>query len=452
MSKIIILSRVKKTINVQLIVNMNYIRLLKQLFLIPKSDTMQKSFTTRSLNVPFPKNDPYQSLDMPIYESVAFGFESSEEIASCFRGDRTAHVYSRTSNPTVEYFEIKMRTLTGAWQSLALSSGMAAISNTILSLCKAGDNIISSRNLFSHTYFLFTQSLSSYGLETRFADTRNSEEVEKLIDENTRLIYLETVTNPQLEISDLNQLATIAARHNLLLVTDSTVTPPVIFKSAEFGVHIEVMSTTKFISGGATSFGGVILDNGIYDWSLNPNLRLMSQKYGKDAFIAALRKNYYRHTGSPMTAHTAHYQIMGLDTLELRFNRCYESCMAVGEFLSNHPAVRKVTYPGLIASEDYDLAVKQFSGKPGTILSFDLGSQQACFRFMDRLQFIRRATNLNDNKSLIIHPYSTIYADFSEEERKIMNISDNMMRLSVGIESAADLIDDMEQALKALSY
>jgi O-acetylhomoserine (thiol)-lyase len=411
---------------------------------------MQKSFTTRSLNVPFPRKDPYRSLDMPVYESVAFDFEFSDEMASSFRGDTPAHVYSRTSNPTVEYFEIKMRVLTGAWQSLALSSGMAAISNAILALCKAGDNMISSRNLFSHTYFLFTQSLSNYGLETRFADTRNPVEVEKLIDGNTRLIYLETVTNPQLEISDLEQLAAIANKYHLLLVTDSTVTPPVVFRSADFGVHIEVLSTTKFISGGGTSFGGVILDNGNYNWSLNPNLRLMSEKYGKGAFIAALRKNYYRHTGCPMTAHTAHYQIMGLDMLELRLNRCYENCMSLGEYLSSHPAIKKVIYPGLKSSEDYELAVKQFSGKPGAIMSFDLGSQQACFRFMDRLQLIRRATNLNDNKSLILHPHSTIYAGFSEEDRKIMNIRDTMIRLSVGIESADDLIDDIEQALKAV--
>lgn len=430
--------------------NMRNTSLLKQLFLTPKSVVMQKSFTTRSLHVPFPKGDPYLALDMPVYESVAFGFESSEEIASCFRGDKSAHVYSRTSNPTVEYFEIKMRMLTGARQSLALSSGMAAISNAILALCKAGDNIISGRNLFSHTYFLFTQSLSNYGLETRFADTRKAEEVEKLIDNNTRLIYLETVTNPQLEISDLEQLAAIANRHNLLLVTDSTLTPPVIFRSAAHGVHIDVMSTTKFISGGGTSFGGVILDNGLYDWSKNPNLRVLSDQYGKDAFIAALRKNYYRHLGAPMTAHTAHYQIMGLDILELRLNRCYENCMALGEYLSSHPAVKKVSYPGLKISEDYALAMKQFSGKPGAIMSFDLESQQACFQFMDRLQFIRRATNLNDNKSLIIHPHSTIYADFSEDERAVMNIRNTMMRLSVGIESAADLIDDIEQALKAI--
>ncbi len=408
---------------------------------------MSKSFTTRSLHVPFPAKDPYNSLDMPVYESVAFGFGSSEEMAVCFRGDKAAHVYSRTSNPTVEYFETKMKALTGAYQALATTSGMAAITNTILALCRAGDNIISGRNLFSHTWFLFDQSLASYGLETRFANTCDPEQVEALIDERTRLIFLETVTNPQLEIADLEQLAAIANRHNLALVTDSTVTPPVVFNSSALGVHIEVMSTTKFISGGGTSFGGVILDNGKYDWSKNPNMRPWAEKYGKDAFIAALRKNYYRHTGAPMTAHTAHYQIMGLDTLELRLNRCYENCMALGEFLNNHPAVTKVVYPGLKSAEQYDLAVKQFSGKPGTIISFDLESQQACFNFQDKLKLIRRATNLNDNKSLILHPYSTIYAEFSEADRNLMNIRDTMIRLSVGIESAEDLIEDISQAL-----
>ncbi|MGD9558517.1 MAG: aminotransferase class I/II-fold pyridoxal phosphate-dependent enzyme [Mangrovibacterium sp.] len=411
---------------------------------------MQKSFTTRSLNVPFPRKDPYRSLDMPVYESVAFEFDSSEEMAVCFRGDKAAHVYSRTSNPTVEYFEIKMRTLTGARQSLALTSGMAAIANAVLALCKAGDNIISGRNLFSHSWFLFSKSLANYGLETRFADMGNVEEVEQLIDKNTRLIYLETVTNPQLDIADLEKLAQIANLHHILLITDSTLTPPVIFHSSGLGVHVEVMSTTKFISGGATSFGGIILDNGNYDWARNPNLADLAEKYGKEAFIAALRKNYYRHTGAPMTAQTAHYQIMGLDTLELRFNRCYENCVALGRFLTEHPSVVQVTYPGLSDSEGYPLALKQFSGKPGTILSFDLKSQKACFDFMDRLQIIRRATNLNDNKSLIIHPYSTIYAEFTEEEKRAAGIRDTMIRLSVGIEDAGDLAADISEALTAL--
>ena len=407
-----------------------------------------KNFTTRSLNIPFPKKDPHNALAFPVYESIAFDFENSEQIAANFRGEYPAHVYSRTSNPTVEYFETKVRVLTGAHHVLAVTSGMAAISATLLAICKQGDNIVSGYNLFGHTLSLFEQSLSAYGIGTRFTDTLQPALVESLIDENTRAIYLETVTNPQLEISDLARLAEIANKHHILLICDSTITPPVVFNSKSLGVHVEVMSATKFISGGATSFGGLVIDNGLYDWKKNPNCAESAKKFGKDAFVARLRKNYYRNMGMPMTAHTANYMIAGLDILELRVERCYQNCLKLGEFLANHRLVKRVDYPGLQTSAYYDLAVKQFSGIPGSVMTFDLADQESCFRFMDRLQIIRRATNLNDNKSLIIHPYSTIYNEFSPEERAKMGIRPGMMRLSVGIEGADDLIDDIIQALE----
>lgn len=406
-----------------------------------------KNFTTRSLNIPFPKKDPHNALAMPIYESVAFEFASAEDIAANFRGELPAHTYSRTSNPTVEYFETKVKTLTGAHQVLALTSGMAAISSTILAVCKQGDNIISGKHLFGHTLALFEQSLSAYGLETRFVDTTKAEQIEALIDENTRAIYFETVTNPQLEIADIGKLAEIANRHNILLIADSTITPPSVFSSKSLGIHVEVMSTTKFISGGATSFGGLIVDNGLYDWSKNPNCLSFSEKFGKDAFIARLRKNYYRNIGMPMTAHTANYMIAGLDILELRVERCYQNCMKLGYFMQKNPKIARVDYPGLPESTFYELAKKQFNGMPGSIMTFDLESQEECYRFMNRLKIIRRATNLNDNKSLIIHPFSTIYNEFPENDRLKSGIRPTMMRLSVGIEGAEDLMEDIEQAL-----
>ncbi len=407
-----------------------------------------KSFTTRSLNIPFPKKDPHNALAMPVYESIAFDFESSEDIAANFRGELPAHVYSRTSNPTVEYFERKIKVLTGARQVLALTSGMAAISATMLSICKQGDNIISGNQLFGHTVALFEQSLSAYGLETRFVDTTKPERVEALIDKNTRAIYFETVTNPQLEIADISKLAEIANKHNILLICDSTITPPSVFNSKSLGIDVEVMSATKFISGGATSFGGLVIDNGSYDWSKNPNCLKFSEKFGKDAFIARLRKNYYRNFGMPMTAHTANYMIAGLDILELRVERCYQNCLKLGDFMNQHPKITRVGYPGLISSPFYELAKAQFSGMPGSIMTFDLENQDACFSFMNKLEIIRRATNLNDNKSLIIHPYSTIYNEFPESERIANGIRPTMMRLSVGIEGAEDLMEDIEQALR----
>jgi O-acetylhomoserine (thiol)-lyase len=407
-----------------------------------------KSFTTRSLNIPFPKKDPHNALAMPVYESVAFEFASAEDIAANFRGELPAHTYSRTSNPTVEYFETKVKSLTGAHQVLALSSGMAAISAAILAVCKHGDNIISGNHLFGHSLALFEHSLLAYGLETRFVDTTKTELIEPLIDKNTRAIYFETVTNPQLEIADISRLTEIANKHGILLVADSTITPPTIFNSKSLGVHVEVMSATKFISGGATAVGGIIIDNGLYDWEKNPNCQTFAKKFGKDAFIARLRKNYYRNLGMPMTAHTANYMIAGLDILELRVERCYQNCLKLGEFFQQNPKVIRVDYPGLKDFPFYELAVSQFSGVPGTVMTFDLESQEECYRFMNRLKIIRRATNLNDNKSLIIHPYSTIYTEFPETERLNMGIRPTMMRLSVGIEGADDLIADILQALE----
>jgi O-acetylhomoserine (thiol)-lyase len=405
-------------------------------------------FTTTALNVPYSKEDPHKALQMPIYEAVAFEFDSAEQIEANFKGEYNAFVYSRSSNPTVEYFELKLKALTGSHGAVALSSGMAAVSNTILAVTQAGDNIISGSRLFGHTLALFKKTLAEFGLETRFSDLNSAAEVEKLIDKNTRAIYFETVTNPQLEVADIEMLAQIAQKHNLLLIADSTITPPNVFRAGEFGVNIEVISTTKYISGGATSFGGAIVDHGNFDWHLNPNLADYVEKFRENAFIAKIKKNIYRNTGGSMAPQTARFQIQGLDVLELRVERCYQNCMKLGAFLTAHNKVKRVDYPGLQEDPGFERAQKYFNGIPGTIMSFDLETKAACYAFMNRLKIIRRATNLNDNKSLIIHPAATIYAEFTAQERAQADIRDTMMRLSVGIENVADLIADIEQALK----
>nr|WP_319511273.1 PLP-dependent transferase [uncultured Draconibacterium sp.] len=405
-------------------------------------------FTTTALNVPFAKQDPHKALQMPLYESVAYEFDTAEQIEANFRGEYIAHVYSRTASPTVEYFELKLKALTQSSGVIAVSSGMAAITNTIMAVTKTGDNIISGNRLFGHTLALFQNTLSEFGLETRFSDLSSESEIEKLIDKNTRAIYFETVTNPQLDITDIEMLSGLAKKHNLVLIADSTNTPPNVFNGGKFGINIEVMSTTKYISGGATSFGGAIVDHGNFDWNLNPNTATYTQKFKNNAFLMKVRKNVYRNTGGSMAPQTARFQIQGLDILELRVEKCYQNCLALGKFLNNHPRVRVVSYPGLENDERYPLAQKYFNGVPGTIMSFELESKAACYTFMNKLQIIRRATNLNDNKSLIIHPHSTIYAEFTEEERIAACINDRMMRLSVGIENVADIISDIEEALK----
>ena len=409
---------------------------------------MQKTgFTTTALNVAYAKPDPHNSLQIPLYESVAFEFDSAEKMEANFKGEYIAHVYSRTSSPTVEYFELKLKALTESHAVLAVSSGMAAISDTILAITKAGENIISGSQLFGHTYALFQQTLPEFGVETRFSNLKSQPEIEQLINDKTRAIYFETVTNPQLEIADIEMLAGIAKKHNILLIADSTMTPPNVFSAGKMGVNIEVVSTTKYISGGATSFGGAIIDHGNFDWTINPNLAKYTEKLAKNAFIAKLRKNIYRNTGGSMAPQTAKFMIQGLDILEIRVEKCYQNCMALGGFFESHPKIKRIDYPGLKTDLKFQLSEKYFNGVPGTIMTFDLESKEACFAFMNRLQIIHRATNLNDNKTLIIHPYSTIYAEFTENERKTAGIRDTMMRLSVGIENVEDLIKDIEQAL-----
>lgn len=410
----------------------------------------KKGFTTQSIHTALPKTDAYNSLHMPVYDGVAYEFDSSEDIEDAFSGKKLAHAYSRTSNPTVEYFELKLQTITQSKGVIALSSGMSAISNTLLALVESGGNIVSSNHLFGHTYAFLKNTLPSWGIEVRFVDMSNTNEIENAMDKNTRVLFFETITNPQLEVVDIQQISTIAHKNDVVVVVDSTVTPPYVFCSSSFGVDIEVMSTTKFISGGATAVGGAVIDNGSFNWGGIPALNTWNDKFQEKAFIARIRKEIFRHLGGCMTAHTAHFLNMGLDVLALRVDRCVENCISLGNFFASQTKVFDVNYPGLKNNAGYQLSKIQFSGKPGAVMTIDLESKEKCYAFMDQLQIVRRATNLNDNKSLIIHPWSTIYSEFSDGEKTEMGIRDTMMRLSVGIEDLADLVADFTQALETI--
>ncbi len=400
------------------------------------------------LSAPYLKKDPFNALHMPVYETVAYEFETAEDIAATFQDRKPAHVYSRSTNPSVEFLESKIVAATGSRAALALSSGMAAIANCILALVRPGENILSSANLFGHTYGLFTKTLPSLGIEVRFCNLLDTAGPGKHMDDNTRLLFFETVTNPQLEVANIGELVRIARKHRVPVVADSTLTPFNVFNAKSFGIDVEVMSSTKFISGGATSVGGIIVDTGINDWSSVPVLSTFYERKKEMALIAKLRKEVFRHFGSCMSPRTAQLQSMGLALLALRLERSFTNCLKLVDFLGDHPDVKKVTYPGMPGSEYYELSRKQFNGVPGTILTFDLTSEEACFSFMNKLQVIRRATNMNDNKSLIIHPWSTIYFEYPESTRLEMGVRETMLRLSVGIEDIDDLLEDIDQALK----
>lgn len=404
---------------------------------------------TQLLHTPFEKEDAYHALSMPIYQTAAYEFDSAEAMEDAFCGRTTDYTYSRITNPTVQYFEKRVQQLTGALSVTALNSGMAAISNTLLSLAYTGANVVTSVHLFGNTYSFLKNTLSAFGVEVRFCDLTDPEAVRAQLDEHTCALLLEVITNPQLEVADLKTLADLAHAAGVPLVADTTVVPIHLFHARDFGVDIELVSSTKYISGGATGVGGLIIDYGTFNWNHSQRLAPLVELFGAAAFTAKLRKEIHRNLGAYMTPQVAYMQTLGLETMELRYTRQATTCLALARRLQELSAIKQVNYTGLESNPFFALSQAQFGSLPGAMLTFELASREACFRFMNRLQLIRRATNLFDNKTLAIHPASTIYGTFTEEQRQSMDVSSNTIRLSVGLEAVEDLFADIRQALEA---
>jgi len=405
------------------------------------------SFTGKLLNTPYGKQDAYGALSMPVYQSAAFEFETAEDMEAAFKGLTAEHTYSRITNPTVQYFESRVQSITNALSVTAVNSGMAAISNAIITLAQTGSNIVTSRYLFGNTYSFFLSTLAAFGVEVRFCDLKNLYEVESRIDDNTCAVFLEIITNPQMEVTNLKAISAITKQKGVPLITDTTIVPFCAFKAKDFGVNIEIVSSTKYISGGATSLGGLIIDYGNFDWQSLPKLHMMAKEFGPAAFTAKLRKEILRNLGSYMTPQVAYLQTLGLETLTIRYDKATNTCLELVERLDKLPQVESVNYTGLPSNEFYELSCAQFGEKPGAMFTFNLTSREACFSFMNQLKMVRRATNLFDNKTLAIHPASTIFGTFTPEVRKEMNVSEKTIRISVGLENVDDLFEDFVQAM-----
>jgi O-acetylhomoserine (thiol)-lyase len=409
-----------------------------------------KGFATKAIHGPLVKPEAYGSLRPPVYDSVAFEFADSRQIQLAFEGRKPAHAYSRITNPTVDELEQRVRLLANALAVVAVSSGMAAISNAILTLAEAATNIVTTHWIFGNTYSLFEHTLKPWGLESRYVDMTDEKALADAIDDKTRAVFLEVITNPQMQVADIDRITAIAHERSVPLVLDGTVTTPYLFRSRDHGVDIEVISSTKYISGGATSMGGLILDNGLFDWKKNPKLAPYAKKYGSGALIAALRHEVYRNAGACQSPHNASLQTLGLETLSLRIDKSSANALALARWLEKQPQIKAVNYPWLESSPYYKRAQRLFPRGVGGILTFDLISRDACYAFQDALRLIRRATNINDNKSLIIHPASTIFCEFDAEQKVAMGVRETLLRLSVGIEDEEDLIEDLERGLAAL--
>ena len=386
---------------------------------------------TQAIHTRFQTKDAYGSLAMPVYHTAAYEFDNATEMADAFCGKTDAPDYSRVTNPTVTYFENKVKAMCNAHGVIAVSSGMAAISNTLICLTAAGKNIVTSRHLFGNTYSLIAGTMMRFGVKPHLTDLTNLKEVENAIDNDTACIFMEIITNPQMEVADIAALAEIAHKKGIPLVADTTMIPFTQFDAHSLGVDIEVVSSTKYLSGGATSIGGLVIDYGT-----TPN------------FTDRMRKELLMNLGAYMTPHVAYMQNLGLETLDARYKVQADNAIRVAQALKDVEQIKRVNYIGLEDNPFYELSRRQFGKTSGAMLTIDLDSQEACFDFINRLQVVRRATNLFDNKTLAIHPASTIFGNFTPRQRQKMDVLDTTIRLSIGLEAAEDIIEDIVRSVE----
>lgn len=386
---------------------------------------------TQAIHLPYKRRDAYDALSMPVYNAVAYEFDNAQLMADAFCGRIDAPDYSRVENPTVTNLELRIKALTGAERVIAFNSGMAAISNTMFAIVEQGKNVITSRHLFGNSYSLLTSTLKRLGVEVKLCDLTDIASVEKQIDNNTCCLFLEVMTNPQLEVADVKALSDIAHKHGIPVVADTTIIPFTQFSSKELGIDVEVVSSTKYISGGATSLGGLIIDYGTF-----PTIgdRLMNEMLF--------------NLGAYMTPQVAYMQTLGLETLDARYRVQAGNALELAKRLRTLKPICKVNYVGLDDNPYHQLSVRQYGETAGAMVTIDLEDQAACFRLLDNLKLIHRATNLFDNRTLAIHPASTIFGLFTPEERAAMDVFDTTIRLSIGLESVDDLFDDIKQALE----
>lgn len=386
---------------------------------------------TQAIHVPYKRRDAYDALSMPVYNAVAYEFDNAQTMSDAFCNRIDAPDYSRCENPTVSNFEERVKALTGAKNVIALNSGMAAISNTMMALTAQGKNVVTSKHLFGNTFSLLMSTLRKFGVGCKLADLTDPEAVEAAIHENTCCIFLEIITNPQMEVADLSKLAEIAHAHHIPLVADTTTIPFTMFSSHDLGVDIEVVSSTKYVSGGATSLGGLVID------------------YGTTPHFGEVMKNEMLfNLGAYMTPQVAFLQTMGLETLDARYRVQSSNALTLARRLLILPQIKRVNYVGLEDNPFHELAQRQFGSTAGAMVCIDLESKDACFRMIDHLKLIHRATNLFDNRTLAIHPASTIFGLFPDKMKKAMDVNDTTIRLSIGLEDVDDLFEDIKQALE----
>lgn len=404
-----------------------------------------------------------KSAAVPIYQTVAYEFDNAQHGADLFNLEVAGNIYSRIMNPTVGVLEERIAALEGGVAALCVSAGSAAINYAILNIAEVGDNIVSTPQLYGGTYTLFAHMLPKQGIEVRFAESSNPEDIAKLIDDKTKAVYCESIGNPAGNISDIAAIAKVAKAGNVPLIVDNTVASPALINPIEHGADIVVHSLTKYIGGHGTTLGGVIVDGGKFDWVKNkdrfPMLNtpepsyhgvVYTEAFGAAAYIGRVRTVALRNTGSALSAMAAWQIMQGLETLSLRMERHCDNAIAVAKYLENHESVSWVRFGGLESSEYHELAKKYCNGKPSSLLTFGIkGGFENAEKFYDALNLFKRLVNIGDAKSLACHPASTTHRQMNVEEQKAAGVTQDLLRLCVGIEHIDDIIEDLEQAFKA---
>lgn len=429
-------------------------------------DKRNFKFETLQLHVGQEQADPTtDARAVPIYQTSSYVFRNCDHAAARFGLSDAGNIYGRLTNPTEDVFEKRIAALEGGVAALAVASGAAAVTYTILNLAQNGDNIVSAKNIYGGSFNLFEHTLPQYGIDTKFVDIFNEEQVESAINEKTKALYIETLGNPNSDVVDIESVAKIAHKHKIPLVVDNTFATPYLVRPIEYGADIVVHSATKFIGGHGTSIGGVIVDGGNFDWEAsgkfdsltkpNPSYHGISftQACGAAAFVTKVRAILLRDTGATVSPFNAFLFLQGLETLSLRVERHSYNALKVVEYLNNHPQVESVSHPSVSTDpKQQELYKKYFPNGGGSIFAFDIkGDAQKAKDFIDNLELFSLLANVADVKSLVIHPATTTHSQCTEEELLDQGIRPNTIRLSIGCENIDDIIQDLDEAFKAIA-
>lgn len=429
-------------------------------------DKRNFKFETLQLHVGQEQADPTtDARAVPIYQTSSYVFRNCDHAAARFGLSDAGNIYGRLTNPTEDVFEKRIAALEGGVAALAVASGAAAVTYTILNLAQNGDNIVSAKNIYGGSFNLFEHTLPQYGIDTKFVDIFNEEQVESAINEKTKALYIETLGNPNSDVVDIESVAKIAHKHKIPLVVDNTFATPYLVRPIEYGADIVAHSATKFIGGHGTSIGGVIVDGGNFDWEAsgkfdsltkpNPSYHGISftQACGAAAFVTKVRAILLRDTGATVSPFNAFLFLQGLETLSLRVERHSYNALKVVEYLNNHPQVESVSHPSVSTDpKQQELYKKYFPNGGGSIFTFDIkGDAQKAKDFIDNLELFSLLANVADVKSLVIHPATTTHSQCTEEELLDQGIRPNTIRLSIGCENIDDIIQDLDEAFKAIA-